>query len=113
MLEHISRVLSCPLILEMRYQSPHGDGSGLEFGREGSIISIVFVLNVITNDKPVQVHTLEHFEKIEPQGEEIIVVHKSKGYRRVAEDVVQVGDQGPVTMIFQHVLCIVNDSVLV
>lgn len=94
MLEHVSRVLSRSLILKMRYQSPHGDGSGLEFSREGSIIGIVFVLDVITNDKSVQVHTLEHFEKIEPQGEEIIVVHESKGNRRMAEDVVQVGDNG-------------------
>ncbi len=63
-------------------------------------------------DADVEIHALEHFQKVEPHGEQRVVTHEAEGDGGMAKHVVQVGDEGPVAVIPHDVLGAVHDQVL-
>ena len=111
LLDHIESQLAGGGVLQVGDQGPHGAGARLQLRREGGVVSVGLELNVRFHLSHIDVHPLEHREKVEPHVEEPLVLHEPVGDGRVGEDVVEVGDEGPVAVVLHDVLGAVDDAV--
>lgn len=100
-------------ILQMGYYRPHGIGAGLQFAREGRIVTVRFEFNMRCRLADIHVHPLEHLKKLKPHIDEIIIAQKDQGDRLVRQHIIKVRNEGPVAMILHHLPRTIDDKVII
>lgn len=77
----------------------------LKYQKKIALINIKKKKRLATN------FTLKHGQKREPHLQQRIIRHELQRHRSVGENIIQVGDQGPITVILHHGLPAVHNIV--
>ncbi len=98
-LYHVAREMPRRGVFQMGHEAPHWRCRRLQLCREGGVVGVRLELDVRLHFPRVHVHALEHGEEVEPHEQLLLVLHELVGDGGVGENVVQVGNQRPVTVV--------------
>lgn len=110
---HLLGQLRMSHIVQMRYNRPHRIGARLQLTRERRIIRTRLVLDVCADLAQIDVHALQHGQKLEPHVDQVVVAQKHERHRFMRQNVIEIGDERPIAVLLHHAFRTIDDVVKV
>ena len=97
----------------MRNKSPHWTCGSFQFSRESCIVSVGLKFYVRFHFTDIDIHALEHGQKVKPHVQQLLVLHEPICYGGMGEHIVEVRHQRPVAestlMYSDNIFCWTSD----